>query len=443
MRSLYFAGALNTGGKGVTIRPQMYRDVQLGMCSGKGPFCRSFLFLSIEWLIFMILAAYFDCVLPTALGSRRHPLFFLGMERKVIETDDTRNDLSISEDVLEEESRATSIVENMQNDPFDGVVLSKLSKTYPGGKPVRALKGLSLVARKDEVLCILAHNGAGKTTAFRTLVGELSVTSGTAYVCGNSIINDMHLVHRNMGVAPQQDILWDVMSVQEHLYFYGRVKNLSGQELKDAVQEAIDSVQLNFARRRKASQLSGGMKRRLSVSIALIGKPQFIILDEPSTGLDILAREKLWEAIERMKRDRVVILTTHSLEEAETLSSRVAIMSQGELRCVGSAEDLKMRLGKGHHLNVSLPVGKVAAFHQAIMNIAPESVIETELGGNLEYVLPRVLPIPEVFKLMAEKREELEIRDWSINQATLEEVFLRVTKDSQKDALAAGKTEDP
>lgn len=439
LRSVYYAGALNSGGQGVVLGSEFFTDVDLGMCRGDGPFCRSFAYLAWQWVVLMLAALYFDQVLPSAVGNRRHPLFCFGFTREAKYTED--EELTASNkgsDVVEEERRAEEIIQNISTSGFDGVVLHKLSKSYPARPPVRALQDLSIVAQKNEVICILAHNGAGKTTAFRTLIGELEPTSGTAFVNGKSILNEMSEVHRSMGVAPQQNILWDVLTVQEHLFFYGRVRNLSGQELKDEVENAMDSVQLEFARKRKVRALSGGMKRRLSVSIAMIGNPEFIILDEPSTGLDILAREKLWEAVGRAKHNKAIMLTTHSLEEAETLSDRVAIMSYGKLKCIGKAEELKMRYGRGHHFSVSLPAIKVAELHDALTTIAPGARVETELGGNIEYVLPKSFKIPQIFALMNEKRDALEIRDWSISQATLEDVFLEVTQRSDPENLKEG-----
>lgn len=445
LRSVYYAGAINSGGKGITISSEIYQDVDLGMCNGDTPFCRSYAFLAVQWIVMMVLAAYFDRVLPSAQPTRLHPLYFLGFKRKFAkhtEADDMPF-LSKGKDVLEEESRAHDIVSNIQTVPFDGVVLDKLSKTYPGKPPVKALQGLSLVARKGEVVCILAHNGAGKTTAFRTLVGELGPTTGTAYVYGNSIVDQIDQVHRNMGVAPQQNILWNTLTVQEHLYFYGRLKNLHGRELKQAVDTSLEAVQLAFARKRPVQALSGGMKRRLSVSIAMIGNPEFIVLDEPSSGLDILAREKLWNAINRIKHDKTILLTTHSLDEAETLSNRVAIMSQGRLMCIGKSEDLKLRLGKGHHLSVSLPEHKVKALHDAVMEIAPEATLENVFEGSVEYVLPRSFAISRIFTLMGERRHTLMIRDWSVNQSTLEDVFMSVTLASRQEAAAKEDAETP
>lgn len=432
MRSVYYAGAYNAGGEGLTLTPKtVYTDVQLGMCAGGGPFCRSYLFLAGEWIFLIVFALYFDRVLPTAGGARAHPLFFLGLKRGASYNDSNEkpDDLD-GTNVKEEALHSKEIVDNMANNPFDGVVLDRLSVTFPGKPPVHAVSDMSLMAKRNEVLCIMAHNGAGKTTMFRTLIGELEPTSGNAFVNGNSILSDIDKVQRSMGVAPQHDILWEQLTVQEHLFFYGRVKNMSGAELKQAVSESLQAVQLDFARKRKVNKLSGGMKRRLSVSLAMIGKPSFILLDEPSTGLDINSRQKLWESINRMRQDKVVILTTHSLEEAEALSTRVAIMSQGQLKCIGTSDELKFQLGKGHRLTIQVPVPKVADVHEAVMAIAPGAVVETLIGGSIEYVLPREIPVQTVLAMIAEKKDMLSIQDWSIHQSSLEDVFLKMTRDN-------------
>lgn len=429
-RSLFFVSVFNADGHGVTVFPHQYRNVELGMCSGGNPFCHSLLFLFLQWLFSLVFGIYFDRILPTALDSPVHPLFFLGWKFEAIVNEEDLKDGEKEEDVKGEEKCAEAIVKKMTDEPFDGIVLHKLCKTYPGNPDVQALKKLSLVVRKNDVMCILAHNGAGKTTTFRTLIGELSATSGNAYISTHSIINDMERVHRNMGVTPQHDFLWDDLTVEEHLQFYGRLKDLRGCQLKEAVEKSLSSVELTKVSGRLTTKLSGGMKRRLSVSIALIGRPSVVILDEPSTGLDILAREKLWAAIKRVKQDRAIIMTTHSLEEAEALSSRVGIMSKGELKCIGTVDALKARHGKGHRVSISLPQCKVSEFHEAFTAVVPEVEIDTRMRGTLEYVLPKAFPIHRVFAFMSENREELAIRDWGINQTTLEDVFVKVTKDS-------------
>lgn len=143
------------------------------------------------------------------------------------------------------------------------------------------------------------------------LVGEMEPTSGEAFIFGKSIANEMVEVYENMGVTPQENILWPNMTVEEHLFFFGRVKALTRSTLKEAVDNTLDAVQLAFARKRQSRRCSGGMKRRLAVAIAMIGDPGFLVLDEPSTGLDILTREKLWTSIKAAKHNKTVLLTTH------------------------------------------------------------------------------------------------------------------------------------
>lgn len=437
MRSVYFAGSINSGDKGITLGSSEFRGVQLGMCNSQdGPFCWSYGFLVIDWIILIVLGFLVRRLIYKSRKFRNPIALFRSKTRASLKEGD--KSLSVdepeqSQDVADERLRARQIVMNMQENPFDGVVLDALTKTYTGNPPVRALKKLSLVAQRNDVLCILAHNGAGKTTAFRTLVGELKPTSGDAYINGYSISTEMEKVQTCMGLAAQQDILWADMSVQEHLFFYGRVKGLRKKELREAVEQSLENVQLTEARKRSAKKLSGGMRRRLAVSIAMIGNPEFVLLDEPSTGLDLVARERLWEAIEKMRKDKVVILTTHSLEEAETLSTRVAIMSQGELRCIGSAEELKTRLGKGHRLSVSMPLSGTTTLFDEIVSVVTGATIENVGGSSVDFVLPRGASIPNVLHLITEQKEALGIHDWSIQKSTLEDVFLRVTRDSMKE----------
>lgn len=262
---------------------------------------------------------------------------------------------------------------------------------------------------------------------FKTLVGEMEATSGDARINGFSITSDMGEVQKGMGVTPQENILWPSITVEEHLYFFGRVKGLTGSALKEAVSVTLDSVDLAFARKRQAQKCSGGMMRRLAVAISLIGDSPFIVLDEPSTGLDILTREKLWTSVQNAKQSKAILLTTHSLEEADTLCDRVAILSRGKIMCIGNPEELKQRIGKGYHLNISVPESKVPDLHEAILGLNKLAEISTQLAGNLEYTLPKSVTLPTIFTFIESNRQSLQIRDWSINQSTLEDVFMAVT----------------
>jgi ABC-type multidrug transport system ATPase subunit len=429
MRSVYFAGAFNTGGQGITVGQASYQGTSLQMCTDRAPFCRSFLFLAVEWVVLMVLGLYFDQVLPNSTGVRKHPLFFLGRRRgrgraaaKLEGAAGGENDL---EDVAAERALVGQI---LGDDPSAsrGVVVDGLHKVYHSKPPVHALRGMSLVARQGEITGLIGSNGAAKTTMTRILTGALDPTAGDAYLNGRSVRTQLAEIHQNLGICLQQDIQWQDLSVQEHLYFFGRLRNLPKRELKGAVARALEAVDLTFARRRKSGQCSGGMRRRLSVAIALLGDPEIVLLDEMSTGLDPATTETVWRAIQVAKPGKTIMITTHSMEEAKVLCDRVHMVTRGQLRCCGNPEELRLRLGRGYRLAASVPEAKVAGFHDMMMAISPDCRVETELGGSLNYSIPKSVALSTIFDAVGANKARLGIRDWGISQSSLEDVFLKV-----------------
>merc|ERR1711968_410963 len=157
-----------------------------------------------------------------------------------------------------------------------------------------------------------------------------------------------------MGVCPQHDVLWGSLTAREHLLFYGRLKGFTGQNLTKMVDIALKAVNLKKFRTMLSCEYSGGMKRRLSCANSLIGNPQLVYLDEPSTGLDPASRHKLWNVIRKHRVHSAMVLTTHSMEESEVLCDRLAIMADGKLRCIGTAAELKAKFGQGYKFSVSV-----------------------------------------------------------------------------------------
>ena len=204
---------------------------------------------------------------------------------------------------------------------------------------------------------MLGPNGAGKTTLISMLTGLYSPTQGNAWVSGYDIRNQLELVQLQIGVCPQFDLLWSDLTVEEHLLFYARLKGVVPELEKEKVDQAIDSVMLKKFRHFKTSSLSGGMKRRLSVAISLVSDPKIVYLDEPSTGLDPENRRQLWDILAAQKGKRAVILTTHSMEEADVLCNRIGIVSAGILRCVAPQVRLKSIYGGGYHLYINCQKG--------------------------------------------------------------------------------------
>lgn len=196
------------------------------------------------------------------------------------------------------------------------MIIRDLRKVYPpsGGRPAHvAVKNLSLHVKQGEIFGLLGPNGAGKTTLISMITGVYPPTKGNAWVAGFDILNDIESVHLNMGVCPQFDLLWPDLTVEEHLLFYARLKGVPPSEERLKVEHAMQEVFLFQKANYKTSQLSGGMKRRLSVAISLVGDPSIIFLDEPSTGLDPKNRRKLWDILSECKGKRAMVLTTHSV----------------------------------------------------------------------------------------------------------------------------------
>ncbi len=198
---------------------------------------------------------------------------------------------------------------------------------------------------------LLGHNGAGKTTTINALVGNLRQSGGDAYVFGNSCDTSMRSINKIMGVCPQHDILWEQLTGKEHLELFAALRGMPVELIPEHVEERIKDVNLGAAQHVQSGSYSGGMRRRLSIAIALLGDPQIVYLDEPTTGMDPVTRRDVWDMIIRAKKGRVIVLTTHSMEEADVLGDRVAIMSHGKIQALGTSLSLKKEYGSGYKMN--------------------------------------------------------------------------------------------
>jgi ABC-type multidrug transport system ATPase subunit len=221
-------------------------------------------------------------------------------------------------------------------------------------KGKKALNGLNLVLQNNEIFGLLGPNGAGKTTFFSLLTGIYEPTSGNAFVGGYSIRDKIEKVQELIGYCPQFDLLWNDLSVEEHLYFYSRLKNVHHEQVKKNVEKTLHDIRLDNFRGFLVKELSGGMKRRLSLGISIVGNPSIVFLDEPSTGLDPENKRQIWEILSNCKEGKCMILTTHLMEEAEVLSDRIGIIVNGSLKCLGSQYKIKKVYGKGFKLVINL-----------------------------------------------------------------------------------------
>ena len=219
-----------------------------------------------------------------------------------------------------------------------------LTKKY---KDLIAVDDLNLEVGHGELFSLLGINGAGKTTTIKMLSCLIKSTSGDAFIEGNSIIKDGLKVKDIIGVSPQETAVAPNLSVKENLEFICEIHGFSKEKNAEKIEELSKQFGLENILHKKAGKLSGGLQRRLSIAMALISEPSVLFLDEPTLGLDVIARSELWDIINGLKGRTTVILTTHYMEEAESLSDRIGIMKNGKLLAVGTAQELiKMTASK-------------------------------------------------------------------------------------------------
>ena len=214
-------------------------------------------------------------------------------------------------------------------------------------KDITAVDQLDLEIRQGELFSLLGVNGAGKTTAIKMLSCLTKPTSGDATVGGYPITGNPEQVKQLIGVSPQETAVAPNLSVKENLELICGIHGFSKEKTRQKVSELSGQFDLGPVLHRKAGKLSGGWQRRVSIAMALISQPRILFLDEPTLGLDVIARHSLWDVIRTLKGRITIILTTHYMEEAEALSDRIGIMKNGRLLAVGTAEELKEKAGAG------------------------------------------------------------------------------------------------
>ncbi len=213
-----------------------------------------------------------------------------------------------------------------------------LTKAY---KDVVATDHLDLEISRGELFALLGINGAGKTTLIRMLCCLSQPTQGDAFVGGYSIRSDAASVKRLIGISPQETAVAPNLSVRENLELISGIHGFSREKTADKIHKLTADLGLGSILSKKAGKLSGGWQRRLSIAMALISEPEILFLDEPTLGLDVIARSELWDVIRSLKGRTTIVLTTHYMEEAEALSDRIGIMSEGKLLALGTVDELK------------------------------------------------------------------------------------------------------
>lgn len=393
--------------------------------------------LIIQSLIFGVITWYVEAVFPGSYGIPK-PFYFpftksywCGVSSDKVVQVGAEQELN----TVDKHSDNPAIEKETHDLPI-GVGIKDLRKVFKGSKGSKvAVDGLSLNIYKGQITALLGHNGAGKTTTMSILTGLFPPSAGSAHINGKSILTDMEGIRESLGLCPQHNVLFDRLTVKEHLTFFINLKGTFGQEAEIEVLQMINDIQLTDKLNWASSKLSGGMKRKLCCAIALIGGSQTVFLDEPTSGMDPYARRGTWDLLLKHKAGKTIILTTHFMDEADFLGDRIAIMADGQLRCCGSSLFLKGRYGVGYHLTlVKKENCNENAVTSLIINHVPSAQLLSSVGAEMEFVLSseHSSGFEALFQEIENKMDEYGITSFGVSVTTLEEVFMKVGEGAEK-----------
>ncbi|KAH3745165.1 ATP-binding cassette transporter subfamily A [Pelomyxa schiedti] len=397
------------------------------MWDGPYPFVVSIVILAIDITLYSLIAWYLEHVLPSQYGIHKPPYFLCTPEY----WRGHRWDLSFEHD--EVESGDSVEVVDSTSAKKAVVRIRNLTKRYSDGK--LAVNNLYLTMYSDQITCLLGHNGAGKSTTISMLTGLLQATSGDCYIGNNSVTTDMGRIRRSLGVCPQRNVIFPQLTVKEHLVLVGIMKGVPFFSVDSAAMAMVRLVGLKGKQHSKAGHLSGGMKRKLCMGMALMGGSKVVVLDEPTSGMDPYSRRATWDLLRQCKKERVILLTTHYMDEADLLGDRIAVMSAGQLQCVGSSLFLKTRYGLGYTLTIAKEENaEDSAISNVVSSVIPDSRLTASNKREITFCLPlaAVGSFAQLFKILDSKEERIGLESYGVTMTTLEQVFLKLAEENEK-----------
>ncbi|XP_072159520.1 cholesterol transporter ABCA5 [Bemisia tabaci] len=434
---------LDLSGKGVSLE-NLWSDGNGGI-----PFGGSLIMMALDIVIYGLLAYYLDSVVPSEYGTKRSIFFCLypsfwctkpKASKRHIDADSMTYVTTTSEDCDPRD------VEPVTREIADreAIKIVNLHKCFTSCKKqdVNAVNGINLSIYEGQITAILGHNGAGKTTLINIITGLTGPSSGTVHVFGHDVRDPhgMACIHRMTGVCPQHDILFDLLTPREHLRFFAAIRGIAPSMIEFEVNKTLQDVNLMEKADVFSKYLSGGQKRKLSVGIAVIGDPKIIILDEPTAGVDPYSRRHMWSLLQSRRQGKVILLTTHFMDEADILADRKAVISKGRLRCCGSSLFLKNKFGIGYHLTLVLDsVAKEGAIANMVSSHVSRAEKARRHGRELSFILPHnavdhfASLFLEIEGEIKDKKLKLGISSYGVSMTTLEEVFLHLEKDEEND----------
>ncbi|XP_058033573.1 retinal-specific phospholipid-transporting ATPase ABCA4 [Ahaetulla prasina] len=367
-----------------------------------------------------------------------------------------------------------------------GVSIQNLVKIYPNcSKP--AVDGMTVTFYEGQITAFLGHNGAGKTTVMSIITGLFPPTSGTILIDGMD--NQIHIdsIQQSLGMCPQNNILFNHLTVSEHIQFYAQLKGRSKAEATLETEKILEDIGLPHKRNEEAQNLSGGMQRKLSIAISFVGEAKVVVLDEPTSGVDPYSRRSIWDLLLKYRSGRTIILSTHHMDEADILGDRIAIVSRGKLHCSGSPVFLKNSFGSGFYLTLVRKMksvengqkdvtscslgsrcscscssccasvdkgetveeeleGNVNELNEIVHHHVPEAQLIENIGQELVYLLPnknfKERAYSSLFRELEETLADVGLSSFGISDTPLEEVFLKVTAEADLEVPNTGAAQE-
>uniref|UniRef100_A0A3B5AYS3 P-type phospholipid transporter n=1 Tax=Stegastes partitus TaxID=144197 RepID=A0A3B5AYS3_9TELE len=436
-------------------------------------FLTSICMMGLDTVLYAVLAWYLDNVFPGQYGIGR-PFYFPFLPcywfNSVAPASEQQK--KEEEENQDQDKPKTPFFEAEPADLMKGVCIQDLVKVF-GSCITPAVDGLSINFYESQITAFLGQNGAGKTTTMSILTGMFPPTSGTATIYGKDIRTDMDTIRQSLGMCPQHNILFQYMTVAEHILFYSLLKGRPIAEAEEEVENMLQDLGLPHKRDELTQNLSGGMQRKLSVALAFVGGAKVVILDEPTSGVDPYSRRSIWDLLLKYRAGRTVIMSTHHMDEADLLSDRVAIISQGRLYCCGSPIFLKNCFGAGFYLTLvrrmkhdalkdcSCKCSKCSKFKadqeesQApdrqmdalIHHHVPQARLIEVIGQELTYLLPnrdfQPRAYASLFRELEETLVDIGLSSFGVSDTSLEEVRGSVARINGRTLIAESNGQSP
>ncbi|XP_051490810.1 ATP-binding cassette sub-family A member 10-like isoform X2 [Apus apus] len=398
----------------------------------------TYIVLVFDSVLYLLLAMYFDRVLPGKYGILEPPFFCLKpsfwMQSRRSSTREMPRTATSSEEFFGDDVEPVS-PEFLGK---EAIRLSNVKKLYKKkDKMTEALRGLSLNIYEGQITALVGHSGAGKTTLLNVLSGLTLPSAGSATIYNYKLseAGDREEIREMIGICPQFNVQFGVLTVKQNLKIFAEIKGIKSKEAEQEVQNILDLLDISDIQDTQAEKLSGGQKRKLSIGITMLGNPQILLLDEPTAGLDPLSRYQVWKLLKEHRASQVILFSTQSMDEADILADRKAFLSHGRLKCVGSSLFLKKKWGIGYHLRIHI---SESCDLENVTAVVKQHIPNAVLSGHSQYELRYKLPLentnkfPDLFSGL-DSCSDQGITNYGVSMTTLEDVFLRLDEEATAD----------